>query len=56
MIKDSIKKDDNLLYDVPYQHYTNAIDSYNYNTPFIKTKNTTIRPIINKNREIYIIY
>ena len=28
LVKDVIKKDNNLLYTVPYQHYTNAIDGY----------------------------
>ena len=26
LVKDAIKKDNNLLYAVPYQHYTNAIE------------------------------
>ena len=28
LVKDVIKKDNNLLYAVPYQHYTNAIEGY----------------------------
>ena len=28
LVKDVIKKDNNLLYSVPYQHYTNAIEGY----------------------------
>ena len=28
LVKDVIKKDNNLLYTVPYQHYTNAIEGY----------------------------
>ena len=28
LVKDVIKKDNNLLYTVPYQHYTNAIEWY----------------------------
>ena len=28
LVKDLIKKDNNLLYAVPYQHYTNAIEGY----------------------------
>ena len=28
LLKDVIKKDNNLLYSVPYQHYTNAIEGY----------------------------
>ena len=28
LVKDVIKKNNNLLYTVPYQHYTNAIEGY----------------------------
>ena len=28
LVKDVIKKDNNLLYAVPHQHYTNAIEGY----------------------------
>ena len=28
LVKDGIKKNTNLLYTVPYQHYTNAIEGY----------------------------
>ena len=28
LVKDVIQKDNNLLYAVPYQHYTNAIEGY----------------------------
>jgi len=28
LVKDVIKKDNNLLYPVPYQHYTNEVEGY----------------------------
>ena len=54
LVKDVIKKDNNLLYAVPYQHYTNAIEGYLnvLKSRLQKKKGLTYYELVNNVKEV----
>jgi len=55
LVKDVIKKDNNLLYTVPYQHYTNPIEGY-FNvlkSRLQKKKELTYNELVNNVKNVF---